>query len=134
MASYTWTVVPVGGTSGVGIQSEHYAYTRALDTRTGDYILRGATWAAGQPAAEVVMRVLKTPTGTYPADPAFGIDYSVFDHAIAGSEARIEAAIRRGLKYLTDAQVITQLFMTVQTSRERAIVDLQFFDPRARQR
>ncbi len=111
-----------------------YAITRTLDPNTGLFELDddGREWAEGQPATELVVRVLRTPRGSCPLDPSYGIDTTAFARAWPNVAARVTAAITEALAFLTRTARITNVTVTVQTERDRLFYEVRFIDPRAR--
>lgn len=109
-----------------------YAFARALDPLSGDLRFNAATQAfvEGQPLAEVVLRVLRTPRGQCLADPGFGLDYATLDKASANLAARFDAAVRDALRFLTTPGLITDLALTVSADRSQLGFTLAFVDPR----
>lgn len=115
---------------------DYYKFTRSLDPRTGNLTMVNQRWKAGSPAAEIVLRVLKTPKGTYLPDPTFGFDYSLLDHVRPDSEEKIKAGIRECLNYLVKDRVITDLNIKVEVDAKKKTVlfDVSFIDPLLKQR
>lgn len=111
-----------------------YAITRTLDPNTGLFELDadGREWAEGQPATELVVRALRTPRGSCPLDPTYGIDTSSFSRAWPNVAVRVTAAITEALAFLTRPGRITNVTVTVQTERDRLFYEVRFVDPRAR--
>ena len=108
-----------------------YQYARQFDAGTGDVKMNGATWATDRPLTAIVLRVLRTPLGTYLPDPNFGIDYSKVDKARPNAGAELQAAIRRGLEFLTRARLLTKLVVTTPTVAGSTITfDVKFTDPK----
>jgi hypothetical protein len=111
-----------------------YAFCRALDPGTGDVRLAGATWAAGTPMTEVVLRVLRTPRGRYLPDPDFGVDYDVVQKLGPGTAAAWRAEVLRALRPYVDAGLLADVAVTVDTGAGRLVYQVDFTDPRAAQR
>ncbi len=111
-----------------------YAITRTLDPNTGLFELDddGREWAEGQPATELVVRALRTPRGSCPLDPTYGIDTSSFARAWPNVAARVTTAIGEALAFLTKPGRITGLTVTVKAERDRLFYEVRFTDPRAR--
>lgn len=111
-----------------------YAITRKLDANTGLFELDtdGREWAAGEPATELVVRALRTPRGSCPLDPTYGIDVTAFARAWSNVGARVTAAIAEALAFLTRSGRIASLTVTVQTERDRLFYEVTFVDPRSR--
>ncbi len=114
----------------------YYKFTRSLDPSTGNVLLENQRWKGGSPAAEIVLRVLRTPKGSYLPDPTFGFDYSLLNHLTNDSEARIKAGIETALNYLVQDSVISSLKVKVQVDilRKAVVYDVSFYDPLLRQR
>jgi phage baseplate assembly protein W len=112
----------------------YYARTRALDPATGDLRLAGGNYVAGNPMLEVVLRVLRTPRGSYLPDPTFGVDMTVLRKASVGVAAAWRAAVIAALRRYTDRGLITDLKVTVETEGSRLYYSLEFVDPRSRTR
>lgn len=111
-----------------------YAITRRLDPNTGlfDLDTDGRDWAEGEPATELVIRALRTPRGSCPLDPEYGLDVSSLDRVWPNLAARVTTAIGDALAFLTRTRRITDLRITVQTERDRLAYAVRFYDPRAR--
>ena len=108
-----------------------YAYARKFDPGTGEVMMDGASWATDRPMTAIVMRVIRTPLGSYLPDPNFGIDYSTLDKARPNAGAELQAAIKRGLAFLTRPGLITNLVVKTPTVIGSAITfDLTFADPK----
>ncbi len=114
----------------------YYAVTRKLDPATGQWVLDadGRTYARGQPAAELVLRVLRTPRGSSPLDPTYGLDTSRLDRARADLAVTAQGAIVAALDFLVRARRITDLRVAVSVERDRLLFTVDFYDPRARER
>jgi hypothetical protein len=107
-----------------------YVHTRARDPQTGDVLMNGATWAfADAPMVHVVLRVLRTPLGTYLPDPTFGVDYSVIQKRDPGVGARWRAAVLRGLQYLVDLRRITDVRVEYEVVGAQLRYAVSFVDP-----
>lgn len=111
-----------------------YAVTRRLDPNTGlfDLDTDGRDWAEGEPATELVIRALRTPRGSCPLDPEYGLDTSALDRVWPNLAARVTVAINDALAFLTRTKRITDVRITVQTERDRCVYSVRFYDPRAR--
>lgn len=108
-----------------------YQYTRAFDAGTGDVLMSGASWKQDRPLTAIVLRVIRTPLGMYLPDLNFGIDYSTLDKARPNAGAELQAAIRRGLAFLTRAGLLTKLVVTTPTVSGSTIVfSVAFTDPK----
>jgi hypothetical protein len=111
-----------------------YAFTRSIDPLTGDLRLDGARYVPGAPMAEVALRVLRTPRGSYLPDPTFGLDYAVLTKQTPAVGATLEAALRDALARYTTQGLMTDLGITVEVGRGIARFRVAFVDPRARAR
>lgn len=111
-----------------------YARTRRLDPDTGEFALDddGRTWDEGQPATELVVRALRTPRGSCPLWPEYGLDMSGLDVARTDVAAQVRVAITDALAFLTRTSRITNLRVAVSVERDRLLYDATFNDPRAR--
>lgn len=133
--TFTWSLASTasGGTNAVALSgpaSGYYAVTRRLGPASGDRVMAGATWARGQPAAEIVLHCLRTPLGLYVPDPTYGLRYGAFQRATPNAGARMDAAIRAALaRFIPDT--ITGLKNTITVVGTQALVDVSFVDPRA---
>jgi len=114
----------------------YYAVTRKLDPATGQWVLDadGRTYARGQPATELVVRALRTPRGSCPLDPTYGLDVSRLDRARPDLAVTAQSAITAALAFLTSAGRITDLRVTASAERDRLVYSVDFYDPRARTR
>lgn len=112
----------------------YYAHTRKLDPDTGEFELDddGRSWAEGQPAAELVVRALRTPRGSCPLWPEYGLDMSGLDVARTDVAAQVRVAITEALRFLTRSNRITNLRISVSVERDRLLYTVTFDDPRAR--
>lgn len=113
-----------------------YAITRRLDPNTGIFDLDtdGRDWAEGEPATELVIRALRTPLGSCPLDPSYGIDTREVSRAWPNLSQRATVAITAALAFLTKSNRITDLRVTAQAERDRLVYSVTFFDPRSRTR
>lgn len=112
----------------------YYARTRKLDPNSGEFVLDedGRTWAEGQPATELVVRALRTPRGSCPLWPEYGMDMTSLDVARTDVAAQARVAITEALVFLTRASRITNLRVSVSVERDRLLYTVMFDDPRAR--
>ena len=116
-----------------------YAFARELNPQTGDwpYVASGTFVHAASPALEIVKRVLRTPRGSCPLDPAAGVDWTQVDPIGTNAEAAAESMLRSALTPLVQRGVISDLrVVSVRVDRElgRLLYELAFVDVRLRQR
>lgn len=108
-----------------------YAYTREIDPNTGDVRMNGAVHKiADSPMVEVVMRVLRTPRGTYLPDPSFGLDYSLARYIKPNTKSDWRAEVVRALTFLIDAKRIQELSVEVEIVGRQLRYQVSFLDPR----
>lgn len=112
----------------------YYAHTRRLDPDTGEFALDddGRTWDEGQPATELVVRALRTPRGSCPLWPEYGLDMTGLDVARTDVAAQVRVAVTDALAFLTRSNRITNLRVSVSVERDRLLYTVTFDDPRAR--
>lgn len=90
-------------------------YARKLNGVTGDYVWDAArsSIAAGDPDAEAVLRVLRTPRGRYLPSPSFGLDYNVLGSDGPDADSRIDREVRRALSRLVSVRRLRDLAVAV---------------------
>jgi hypothetical protein len=113
--------------------TRYYAHTRKLGPSNGEFELDrdGRTWATGQPAAELVLRALRTPRGSCPLWPEYGLDMTGLDVARTDAASQVRVAITGALAFLTREQRITNVRISVSVERDRLLYTVTFDDPRA---
>lgn len=79
---------------------------------------------------EVVVRVLRTPRGSFLPDPTFGVDYRLVTKAHPNSPATLQSAIVEALKRFTDIGLITDLTVNVERRGTQLLWEVIFRDPR----
>jgi len=130
---YTWTLETTQPTtvSSAGL-TEYYAYTRALDPVTGEVQFddKRATWKAGHPTGEKVLRCLRTPKGSAARDPSYGVDYGRLDNARDGAAEIARTEITQALKRYTDRGEIRDLVIQVEVDGTSVIFTISWRDPR----
>lgn len=138
--SFTWALASAPGAGGAGAGTNaagpastgYYAVARRLDAGAGDVVMAGATWARGQPAAEIVLRCLRTPRGRYLPDPTYGLDYAALQKGGPNAGARVDAAVRAALAPLVRRGVLKDRpEITVTVTGTSLLIDVAFVDPRA---
>ena len=107
-----------------------YAITRVYDPVTGDVRMSGPTWARSpSPMLEVILYVIKTPKGSKPTDPSFGVDYNLLQRNLPNLGVTWVAEVKRALKFYTDNRYITELSVLVDTSSHGLKFEVSFKDP-----
>ncbi len=109
-------------------------YTRKFDPNTRDVVMQGATWAGASPALALVVRTLSIFEGECPLQPELGLRPDAFRSVYAGSEARIEAEVRRALRSLEQRNLIDAIDVRAEAQRGRALAELSFLDVRSKRR
>lgn len=116
----------------------YYDRARALDPGTGDYAVDTgtATYRTGQPMAEVLVRVLRTPRGRYLPDPTYGLDLAAVRLAPPLQQAtQLQAEILRALRPWTARGLLTRVLAVTERRPSGALLyDVSFADPRDPQR
>lgn len=112
----------------------YYAFTRALDPGTGYIRVSGNTWVPGSPMVEVVLRIIRTPKGTFLPDPNFGVDYSLVEKARTNSGATFRAELSRALRTLVTTNAIRDLAIQVETKGTTLLWQIDFVDVRLGER
>jgi hypothetical protein len=113
-----------------GIAPRFYAYTRRLDSGTGERVMAGGTWAAGLPSAEKIIHRLRTPKGRYLPDPTFGIDLRALQKLGPTSPKDIRAAIVTALDPLVTAGDIRITALSVIVNHTTVTYALDYVDLR----
>lgn len=108
----------------------YYAFTRKLDPARGVPVVDSGTWASGSPMAEVIVRVLRTPKGSYRADPSFGVDYSDIDKGAPDAPTRLQLAIEAALAVYVRDRLIADLRVRVTRAGSQIRYEVSFSDPR----
>lgn len=108
----------------------YYAFTRKLDPARGVPVVDSGSWTAGSPMAEVIVRVLRTPKGSYRADPSFGVEYKDIDKGAPDAPTRLQLAIETALAVYVRDKLITDLRVKVQRAGSQLRYEVSFTDPR----
>jgi hypothetical protein len=99
--------------------------------------MRNATWRAGTPMAEVVLRALRTPLRSCAADHEFGLGLRGARPPTPRRGRRHRGRDPRCLRFLTAPGYIQRLVVDVDAGSFNgtayARCDVAFFDPRSRQ-
>jgi hypothetical protein len=108
----------------------------AMHPGTGDTLQdeSGQRVKRGSPTVERVIRCLRTPRGQCPLDPTFGVDMSFVDKAYPDVAARWRAAVFEALRHLTEAGLISDLTVSVDSAGGQLLYDVSFIDVRERAR
>jgi phage gp46-like protein len=108
-----------------------YAFIPTLDAITGDITLANANHKAGAPLGQRVLRVLRTPLGSYLPDKSYGLDYSIAQKATIGVQAAWRAEVFRALNWLVKDGALTELDVKVYPPKGRRLeYEVSFRDPR----
>ena len=108
----------------------HYAYTPAVDPKTGQVTAWGSELRPGSPAAEIVLLTLRTPKGSYLPDPTEGVDLDLIQNATSNVAVLWKAEVERALSRYTQSGVIRDLHVTVEQNGTTLLYDVEFVDPR----
>lgn len=106
-----------------------YLIARKYDAGTGDLVMNGATWANDRPLTAIVVRVLRTPVGSYLPDRNFGLDYSKLDKVTQNLGANFQAAVTQALSFLTKAGQLKSLKVSYATQGSVLLFTISFSDP-----
>ena len=132
--SFSYSVGSSGGSAISDAKAKPYAYSRQMDTKSGDVAMNGARWAASPtPMLEVVLRVLRTPLRKYIPNNTFGVDYSILQKVLPTTAAAWRAEILRALKPYVDLNLISPPKVTVDTDGSQMVYEVAFVDIRAKQ-
>ena len=114
----------------------YYAIADAMDPGTGQGLqdADGQSWKRGQPAAELVLRVLRTPRGQCQLDPAYGVDMTFLDKAYPNVAARWRAAVIEALRPYVAKTILSDIEVTAESDGGRLLYSVSFVDVRARAR
>ena len=98
-------------------------YARRLDPTAGELLFTQKTnaWTVGDPDTEAVVRVLRTPLGSYLPDPTFGLDYGLIQARGTNAQANIERELARALARVVKQRGLRNLTITVSLSDEAAL-------------
>jgi phage baseplate assembly protein W len=113
----------------------HYAVARELDPATGDLRMHGVAWKRGAPLTEIVLRVLRTPRGSFLPKPTFGVDYSLVQKLTPASRSLWRAGVEAALRYLVDSGRMRDLQVIVDPpAGGRMLYAVDFVDVRQSER
>lgn len=107
-----------------------YAFTRALNPQTGQPLVSAGIWTRGAPMAEVVVRILRTPQGTYKPERSFGVEYGQIDKGSADAPEALRSAIESALAKLVRDKLIENLTIEVERHGDRLLYEISFDDPK----
>jgi hypothetical protein len=101
-----------------------------MNPATGDMVMAGSDPSYGQPMAEVVLRICRTPKGSMWANPQFGIDLSLVNKALPGAAAQLRASILAALDFYVQNKYIKNVSVTVSQNGAALMYDVAFIDVR----
>lgn len=111
--------------------TDKYAYTRAVDPLTGDYVFEHDEYVPAVPLVAVAINVLRTPKGQCLTDPELGVDYDGVGSMDSGFEPRMVQALTAGFARYVASGLMTDFRAAAQRILRTALVDVAFVDPRS---
>jgi hypothetical protein len=108
----------------------YYAFTRRMNPAKGQPVIVDGTWDGGAPMAEIAVRVLRTPKGSYKPTPTFGVDYTGIDKGLPSAEAKLTGAIESAFAFYVRTGLMVKLIVKVERAGSRLRYEVSFDDPR----
>ena len=102
--------------------------TASLNPSTGDYAwdANRSALALGNPDVEAVIRVLRTPKGSFLPDPTYGVDFTAFAHRRPNVAADAQRELLRALRQTISLRGLHDVTITVTISRESILYVVAF--------
>lgn len=110
----------------------NYSNTRAL-TISGDLTLNssGNNFSFVEPAAQLVLIVIRTKRGTCGADPTLGVDWDLVERSPDGMRKGARRAIEQALApWVSRGRIANVKVQTEEQPLGRLAIDVSFEDPR----